>query len=127
MTVNNKKHLIGFRISDFEYELLIDEAEKRKLSPGQSARVVLFESLSGYDEKQESLLRRIDHLEEQLSERLSLLVSLASLGAAAGALPFAANAKELEVEVNRETLKKHFATSRQLGNSLLESIKTGKL
>jgi hypothetical protein len=118
---------IQFRVGEYDHDLLSGEAKKRKLSLGQTARVMLHEALSGFDQKQEYLMRRIDLLNDKLDERFGLLIDISSLGAAAGALPFAAKEQELEVEANREAIKKHFAASRTLGKTLVESIKSGKL
>ena len=125
MITNSKKKCIAFRVSDMEYEKIAYEAQKRKLSEGQTARVVLFESLSGYDEKQESLLRRIDHFEDKLDERLTLLINIASIGAAAGALPLDADSQD--AGTLRLILKQHFFNSSAVGKNLIRMIKEGKL
>jgi hypothetical protein len=116
-----KNHDVHFRLSDEEMEVLIFESKKRKMSSGQTAREVLLESLSGFDEKQEVFLRRFDKLDESIE----LLCEIASLGAAAGTLPLDAASQNVE-EVNAK-LKAHFELSSGLGKNLLALIKLGKL
>lgn len=67
------------RLSEFvylEYEFFSNEAKKRGLSNGQVARIVLFEALSGFDQKQETLLRRQSHIDDHF-ELLAKVSALA--------------------------------------------------
>jgi hypothetical protein len=125
MAKTGKPHVVSFKVSDEEYDLLSDEAKKRKLSVGQTARIVLLEALSGYDQKQEYLMRRLDLLNDKLDEKLGLLISISSLGAAAGALPFDADQRDAE-EV-RKKLRSHITDASELGKNIVEMIKKGKL
>lgn len=123
MIAKTKNVKIQFRITEEEYELLQKRAGISGRSEGQIARAYLLSGLTGYDEKQSELLYKF----HCLFERMELLTDISSLGLAAGALPFPAKEEELGIEANRAGLKQHFAASRKLGNSLLESIKKGKL
>jgi hypothetical protein len=125
MAENSKRFLVGFKVSEAEYDLLTEEAKKRKLSKGQAARSVLLEALSGYDQKQEYLMRRLDMLNEKIEERFALLLDIASLGAAAGALPL--DAEQHDPEALRLRLKTHFKHSNGLGKNLVDMLKSGKL
>jgi hypothetical protein len=121
METDSRNIRIHFRISNEEHEILSAEARNRKLSLVQTARIVLFEVLSGFDHKQENFLRRLD----KQDEFLGLLIELASLAAAAGALPWEAEQKE--GAMLREKLKKHIDDSRNIGKNLVDAIKNGKL
>lgn len=121
MSTKLKKHLVAFRVSDEEYELLQNEARARGLSEGKTARIVLLDGLSGFDQKQEYFLRRLDRLDETLE----LLINISSLGAAAAALPF--DAEQQDMAVLRQKLKTHFQYSSDLGKNIVEMIKKGKL
>ncbi len=123
MRAKTRNVKIQFRITEDEYELLQKAASARGRSEGQTARYILLDGLAGIDEKQATLLYKLDNL----FERMELLTDISSLGLAAGALPFPAKEEELGIEANRDALKKHLAASRKLGNSLVESIKKGKL
>lgn len=120
MQAKTKNIVIHFRVTD-EDDLLSDEAKKRKLSMGQTARIVVLEALSGFDQKQEFFLRRLDCLDKSLE----LLLNVSSLGAAAGSLPL--DAEKQDVGVLREKLKIHFQHSSDLGKNLVDLIKKGKL
>jgi hypothetical protein len=104
MIAKNKSHHIAFRVADYEWELIQDEAKRRKLSEGQVARAVVLETLAGFDQKQESFLRRFD----KQDELLELLINISSLGAGAAALPFDDNQDVAEL---REMLKRHILVS----------------
>lgn len=120
MPVKPIKKVISFKVSDDEYEMIANEAAKRKLSNGQAARVVVLEALSGFDQKQESFLRRFD----KQDELLELLINISSLGAGAAALPFDDNQ---DVEELREMLKRHILQSSALGKNIVGMIKKGKI
>ena len=64
-----QKFNIQFRISEEDFNLLSDAAKLRSHSVAQTARIVMLEALSGFDQKHESLLSRIDHLDERIFER----------------------------------------------------------
>lgn len=121
--MNPKKisRLIAFRVNDEEHELLKEAAEQRGLSEGMTARAVVLETLSGYDRKQEMFLRRLDTIDEDLA----LILSISSLGAGAGSLPL--DAEQQDVPALREKLKIHYQYASELGKSLVEMIKKGKL
>lgn len=121
MSEKTKTNLVAFRVSDAEYELLQDAAKARKLSEGKTARIVLLEALSGFDQKQEFLLRRLD----KLDDLMALLLDISSLGAAAGALPL--DAEQQDGAALREKLRTHFKHSKALGDNLRKMIKDGKL
>ena len=112
---------INFRFSEYEHDLLFDEAKKRKLSMGQTARIVLLEALSGFDQKEEAFLRRLD----KQDELLELLVRISSLGAAAGALPF--DADQSNAEELRKKMRSHVTDASELGRNMVEMIRKGKL
>lgn len=116
----NKSKKLSFRVNDREYELIENEAKTRKLSVGQVARVVLNEALSGFDQKQEFFMVRLDKIEETLA----LLIKISSLGAAACSLPL--DADQQDRAVLRDTLKKHFTDSSSLGKNIVDMIKKGK-
>lgn len=120
MPVKPIKKVISFKVSDDEYEMIASEAAKRKLSNGQTARVVVLEALSGFDQKQESILRRFD----MQNDLLELLIRITSLGAAAATLPFDDQRSLAEL---REKLKAHVHLSSEMGKQIVELIKTGKL
>ena len=119
--METKNLRVHFRITDEEYELLSYEAKKRKLSMGQAARVVVLETLSGFDQKQESFLRRFD----KQDELLELSINISSIGAAAAALLF--DADNQDVAERREKLRNHIKQSSELGKNIVEMIKRGKL
>lgn len=121
MSTKLKKHLVAFRVSDEEYELLQNEAKVRGLSEGKTARIVLLDGLSGFDQKQEYFLRRLDRPDETLE----LVINISSLGAAAAALPL--DAEQQDMAVLRQKLKIHFQHSSDLGKNIVEMIKKGKL
>jgi hypothetical protein len=122
MVMVERKNLgIHFRISEIEYDLLFDEAKKRKLTMGKTARIVLLESLSGYDEKQEYFLRRLDKQDEDIE----MLIQIASLAVAAGSLPL--NQEQYDINALREIIKKHLFDSSALGKNILDMIKKGKI
>ena len=125
MTINTRKSVVSFKVSDLELKNLTYEAEKRNLTLGQTARVVLFESLSGYDENQQSLLLYLDNMKELIDKQLSLIINITSLGAAAGALPL--DAESQDGDKLRSALKRHFNNSSVLGKNIVEMIKEGKL
>lgn len=125
MTSKIKNQHVQFRITDAERELLATEAKLRNLTLGQTARVVLFESLSGFDEKQEMLLRRLDKLEEQIEEHFNFLIKLCSIGAAAGALPLDADSQDPQKLLL--VLRRHFSDSSIMGKNIVEKIKAGTL
>lgn len=121
MNSQSRSHNIAFRISQAECELLNEEAQTRGLSNGQAARIVLLEALSGFDRKQEFVLRRLDGIDENLA----LLRDICAMGAAAGALPL--DADQQDGVALREILKKHFKHSSLLGKNLVKMIEDGKL
>lgn len=121
MNSQSRNRHIAFRVSQAEYELLNDEAQTRGLSNGQAARIVLLEALSGFDQKQEFVLRRLDRIDESLA----LLRDICAVGAAAGALPL--DADQQDGVALREILKKHFKHSSALGKNLVKMIEDGKL
>ena len=121
MKSNSKTRHVAFRVSEMEHELLSDEAKKRGLSNGQAARIVLLEALSGFDQKQETFLRRLDYIDDNIEQ----LAKIAALAAAAGALPL--DAEQQDAAELREKLKIHFKHSSALGDNILEMIKKGKL
>ena len=115
-----RKNHVTFRLNDNEFELLQDTAKKRKLSEGQVARIIILEALAGFDQKQEFFMIRLDRIEEILQ----LLIDISSLGAAAGALPL--DADQHDKTILRDTLKKHFINSSNLGKNIVDMIKKGK-
>jgi hypothetical protein len=122
MSDKRKTKLVAFRVSDAEYELLQDAAKARGgLSEGATARIVLLEALSGFDQKQEYVHRRLD----QLDAALALILTMTSLGAAAGTLPL--DAEQQDAAALREKLKTHFKHSKSLGDNLVKMLKDGKL
>jgi hypothetical protein len=121
MAEQTKSIQIFFRVNEEEQELLFNEAKKRNLSNGQTAKVVVLEAISGFDQKQESFLRRFD----KLDDLIELLISIASLGAGAAALPFEDDNQD--VGELREKLKIHIKQSRDLGRNIVDMIKKGKL
>ena len=78
-------------------------------------------TLSGFDQKQEFVLRRLD----KLDDLMALLLDISSLGAAAGALPL--DAEQQDGAALREKLRTHFKHSKALGDNLRKMIKDGKL
>ena len=100
------------------------EARARKLSKGLTAKEVLLEALSGFDQKQEFVLRRMD----EMNDKLTLLRNIGLVGAAAAALPFdAAQVDQQDSATLREKLRTHFIHSSELGKSLLKMIENEKL
>ena len=120
MNKRTKSRQIFFRVSEEESELLNDAAKIRGLSEGQTARIVLLEALSGFDQKEEAFLRRLD----KQDDLLELLVKISSLGAAAGALPF--DADQRNAEELRKKLRSHITDASELGKNLVEMIRKGK-
>ncbi len=125
MATHLKERFVSFRVSEEEYDLLSSEAEKRKLSNGQTARMMVLYAVSGFDQKQETIMRRLDYIDDKFKESFQLLLDISSLGAAAGALPL--DAEQQDVPALREKLKIHFQHSSDLGKSLVNMIKKGKL
>lgn len=121
MARDKKSRVVGFRFNEEESELLQAEALKRNLTENQTAKIVLLEALSGFDQKQEAFLRRLDYIDESIE----LLAKIASLAAAAGSLPL--DADQHDATELREKLKTHFKHSSGLGDNILEMIKKGKL
>lgn len=119
MGLEAKNLRVHYRMTDDEYDLLAYEAAKRKLSNGQTARVVVLEALSGFDQKQESILRRFD----MQNDLLELLIRITSLGAAAATLPFDDQRSLAEL---KEKLKNHVHLSSEIGKQLVDQIKKGK-
>ncbi len=120
MKTKPQSPVVSFKVNEDELEMLVKEAAKRKLSNGQTARIVMFEALSGFDQKQESFLRRFD----QLNDLIELLIRLSSIGAAAATLPFDS---EQDISEMREKLKTHINQSGEIGKQLVDMIKKGKL
>jgi len=124
MNTKSKKHFIGFRVNDSELELIHNEAIARNLSDGQTARIVLLDALSGFDQKQEFVLRRL----EGVDDKLTLLRDIALISAAAAALPFDMKlSSEQDVEALRKKMRTHFVDANAIGKSLLKMIENGKL
>lgn len=116
-----KGKVVTLRLNATELELLQIEAKNRKLKENQTAKIVLIEALSGFDQKQETFLRRLDYIDDNIEQ----LAKIAALSAASAALPLDADQHDA-VEL-REKLKIHFKHSSGLGDSILEMIKKGKL
>lgn len=125
MTTQPRRRVVSFKASDYLFEMLSEEAGRRKLSNGQTAQIVLLEALSGFDQKQEAFMRRLDLIDDKLTESFALLLDVSSLGAAAGSLPL--DAEQQNVEELRQKLKIHFQHSSDLGKNLVGMIKKGKL
>jgi|GEM_PF-3467764 hypothetical protein len=124
MDANSNSYHVQFKLSVSERELLEVEARARKLSKGLTAKHVLLEALSGFDQKQEFVLRRMDAMDD----KLTLLRNIGLVGAAAAALPFDAElVEQQDAAVLREKLRTHFVHSSALGKSLLKMIEDGKL
>ena len=124
MKPNAKTNLIAFRVSDHEYEAIENEAKARDLKIGQLARLILVEGLSGFDQKSEYMLSRLDKLDSELA----LLKNISLLAAAAATLPFAAEPEGAdESEKLRAQLRKHFKDSNTLGQNLLKMIEDKRL
>ena len=117
----NKSKIVSIRLAEEQYELLEKQAQERKLKPGQAAREILSETLIGFDEKQESLLRRFDALDVQIG----LLVRLCSIGAAAGAIPL--EAEQYDPSDLQKKLTTHFFHARDLGKNLVGLVESNKL
>lgn len=121
MRPSEKGKVVTLRFNATELELLQIESQNRKLTDNQTAKIVLLEALSGFDQKQETFLRRLDHIDDSFE----LLAKIAALAAAAGALPL--DAEQHDAAELREKLKIHFKHSSSLGDNILEMIKKGKL
>lgn len=121
MLRKRESKVIGFRFNAIEHELLQAEAKNRGLSENQTAKIVLIEALSGFDQKQETFLRRLDYINDNVEQ----LAKIAALAAASAALPL--DADQHDAAELREKLKIHFKHSSSLGDSILEMIKKGKL
>ena len=116
-----KMNEIHIRFADEDYELLVDEARKRNLTIPQTAKKLLLEIICGFDQKQESFLRRLDKQDEQIE----LLLELTSIAAAASALPL--DSDNHDQDQLREKLKIHFKKSKTLGTSLVNLLRKGTL
>jgi hypothetical protein len=114
-----KKHTIQFRLSDEEMEYLLFESKERGLSANLTAREALLEAVSGYNQKEQTVLNRFDKLDESMK----LLCQIASIGAAASTLPL--DAAQQDVDVVNQKLRAHFKLSGSLAKSLVERIKEG--
>jgi len=115
------KFNIQFRVSEDDFTLLSDAAKYRSLSVAQTAKIVMLEALSGFDQKHEIYLLRLD----KLGETMELLIDISALGAAAGALPW--DADQQDGAMLREKLKKHINNSRDLGKNIVISMKNGDI
>lgn len=119
--MNTKNRQITFRVSDEEYDLIHADAVIRKLSDGQTARVIVAEALSGFDQKQETFLRKLDKLEELME----MTIHIASLAVAAGSLPL--DMEQHDGNLLREKIRLHINNSNDLGKNILDMVKKGKL
>ena len=115
---------VQIRFTDEEFNLIKEESLRRDLTVPQTAKILLLEILSGFDQKQEFFLRRLDKQDEQLA-LLPLLLQISTIGAAAGALPLAS--ENQDIELLRKQILFHFKESRVLGDSLLNMIKKGSI
>ncbi|HDR9762087.1 TPA: hypothetical protein QDC44_006320 [Burkholderia cepacia ATCC 25416] len=74
---------VHFRVEWKEYEVLEEEAKKRKLGPNAYAKQLHREALANYDRRHEALLDQLEALRNQVAALDTMLAKTAALSAGA--------------------------------------------
>lgn len=117
---------VHFRVEWKEYEVLEEEAKKRKLHPNAYAKQLHREAIAQYDRRHEALLDQLDLLRSQVAGLQDLLVKTAALSAgavAAAAFP-PGMATALPAQM-RDQVKGHISASVREGQRISRAFDEG--
>ncbi|PTT77841.1 hypothetical protein DBR42_24630 [Pelomonas sp. HMWF004] len=117
---------VTFRLPVDEYELTVAKAHDAKMKVGEYIRVQLMLANGGFDEKQQSLLQRLDAVLEVVSraERLS------AIAVAAASLPKGDVPAETGTEAEQRLLGAvlaHIRYAGTLSDGIVKGVQTKKL
>lgn len=117
---------VHFRVDWKEFELLEEEAKKRKLTPNAYAKLLHRDALANYDRRHEVLLDQLEALRGQYAELHTLLVKTAALSAGAVAAASIPPGMAMSIPAPmREQVKGHITASVREGERISRAFDEG--